>query len=56
MTEPEALKVIEEMSTQEFNHFLKGLPERTRFDVRAGRVEWREVLPELYIKQQDENK
>lgn len=55
MTESEALIVLEKMTSQQFNHFLKGLPERVGMLVRSGMCNWREVLPQWYIKSQTEN-
>jgi len=50
MTEPEALAIIEKMTTQEFNHFLIGLPARVGMLVRSGMVDWKAVLPAWYIR------
>ena len=55
MTKEEALLKLEKMSTQEFNNFLKRLPERVGMLVRSGMCNWREVLPEWYVKSRTEN-
>ena len=51
----DALKKLEAMSDQEFDTFLASLPERVGLLVRSRMVDWREVLPEWYIKQHENN-
>ena len=51
MEKSKALKLLEAMPDQEFNAFLSGLPARVGMLVRSRMVDWREVLPEWYIKQ-----
>ncbi len=51
MTEAEALKVLEKMSTGDFNKFLNSLPARVGMCVRSGMCDWRKVLPLWYIKE-----
>ncbi len=46
----EALKTLEEMPEEEFQAFFKLLPGRTTMMLEARFVDWREVLPEWYIK------
>lgn len=55
MSNAEALKELETMSTQRFNSFLLTLPERVQMLVRSGMCNWREVLPEWYVKYRIEN-
>ena len=50
MTTEQALQVLEEMPDGEFNEFLDELPMRTQLCVKGGLVNWRDVLPEWYIK------
>lgn len=50
MTYAVALSTLEEMPEPEFQKFFKSLPQRTQLIVRGGLANWREVLPEWYIK------
>ena len=50
MTKKQALKLLEKMTDTEFGIFFDKLPERVRILVRAGFVNWKEILPEWYIK------
>ena len=43
------------MSTQRFNSFMLTLPDRVQMLVRSGMCNWREVLPEWYVKSRTEN-
>lgn len=49
-TKDEALKSLEAMNDKEFNIFLKKCPNRVQLLVRGRMVDWREVLPDYYIK------
>lgn len=50
MTKPDALKALEAMTYTDFNAFLAELPQRTQMLVRSRMCDWREVLPDCYIK------
>ncbi len=50
MTPEKALEILTKMSDQEFNQFFEKLPERVKLLVRSGLVNWKEALPEWYIK------
>jgi len=50
MSNEQALKVLEAMSDKDFNDFLNNLPMRTQLCVKSGLVDWKEVLPQWYIK------
>jgi hypothetical protein len=50
MTKEEALTKIEYMTNKEFHAFFESLPARVKLLVKAGMVNWKEVLPEWYIK------
>ncbi len=50
MTKKQALKILEDMPDSEFNIFLDNLPQRTQLCVKGRMVDWRDVLPEWYIK------
>lgn len=54
MTEPEVLKTLEAMTTEEFDTFLKTVPARTQLLIVGGFVSWRECLPAWYIKKEAE--
>ena len=51
MTKVEALQILEKMPEVEFQAFFNSLPDRTTMVLRAGFANWREVLPDWYIKQ-----
>ena len=51
MTNPEALKELENLSDEAFNIFLEGLPSRVKLMVKGRMVDWREVLPDWYIRE-----
>ena len=46
----EALQKLEQMPEKEFQSFFQLLPARVQILVRGGFVDWREVLPEWYLK------
>ena len=50
MTKIEALKILEAMPEDSFQVFFKSLPSRVQLIVKGGLADWREVLPEWYIK------
>jgi len=50
MNKPEALKILEKMPEAEFQAFFKSLPKRVTMILKAGFADWRNVLPEWYIK------
>jgi len=52
MEKEKALKVLEEMPEPEFQEFYKALPARVRLCCEGGLVNWKEVLPEWYLKRQ----
>lgn len=53
--EDHALRLLEEMPEEEFQKFFKSLPYRTRLCCQGGLVDWKEVLPQWYIKQEGES-
>ena len=50
----EALIVLENMPEKQFQEWFRALPCRVRLMVGGGLVNWREILPIWYIKQQTE--
>ena len=51
MTEPEALRELEEMNEADFARFWNGfVSSRARLLITGGMADWREVLPKWYIK------
>jgi len=56
MTQPEALKILEEMPEPEFQEFFNSLPARTRLCCQGGLVDWKEALPQWFIKLQVERR
>jgi len=50
MTKETALGILENMPDDEFNEFLNNLPMRTQLCVKGGLVNWKDVLPDWYIK------
>ncbi len=50
MTEKQALEKLEKMPELEFQVFFQKLPERVKLLVKAGFVDWKETLPQWYIK------
>ena len=46
----EALQKLEQMPEIEFQNFFRSLPLRVQMLVRSGMADWRQVLPEWYIK------
>lgn len=48
----EALKILEEMPESKFQDFFSSLPARVRLVVSGGLVDWKEVLPEWYIRKE----
>ncbi len=52
MTESKALKILEKMPEDQFQAFFKSLPKRVTMLVKAGFVDWRKVLPQWYIKEE----
>ncbi len=50
MSKQEALKTLEAMPEPEFQTFFQKLPERVKLLVKAGFVDWKETLPQWYIK------
>lgn len=50
MTKEDALQILENMPDDAFSEFLGSLPMRTQLCVKGGLVDWRDVLPEWYIK------
>ena len=50
MTQKTALEILESMSEDDFQTFFNKLPLRTQLLVKGGLADWREVLPEWYIK------
>lgn len=50
MSAQDALKILEAMPEDKFQAFFKALPQRVQLLVRGGLVNWREVLPQWYIK------
>lgn len=55
MTNQEALDTLEEMSDGDFSAFFNNLPLRVRLCVQGGLVDWKEVLPQWYIKKEVSN-
>lgn len=52
MSESMALKALEAMPEADFQAFFKSLPSRVQLLVRGGMQNWRDVLPQWYIKSQ----
>ena len=50
MTEAKALSILKAMPEPEFQKFFKGLPARVQLIIKGGLANWRQVLPEWYIK------
>ncbi len=50
MNKAEALVILEAMPEPEFHAWFKELPARVRLCVGGGLVNWKDVLPEWYIK------
>ena len=50
MTKEEALKELEEMPEDKFQEWFNSLPLRVTMLVKAGFVDWREVLPNWRLK------
>ena len=50
MSEGEALSALEAMPEPEFQAFFASLPERVKLCCKGGLVNWKEVLPQWYIK------
>jgi len=44
------LKKLETMPEKEFQTFFKSLPLRVQILIRGGLADWKEVLPEWYVK------
>lgn len=42
------MKTVETISDEEFHTFFEQLPPRVKLLVRAGFVDWKEVLPKYY--------
>lgn len=53
MTKKEAVKKLETMPDNEFKNFFEKLPARTKMLVQAGFVDWRSVLADWYIVNQN---
>ncbi len=51
-----ALKTLEEMPEPEFQEFFNSLPARTRLCCQGGLVDWKETLPQWFIKFQVEGR
>jgi len=56
MTQQDALAILEAMPEPEFQAFYRALPGRTRLLCEGGLVNWRDVLPNWYIKRSTEGK
>ena len=54
MTKAQALTILEELDEDEFQRWFTSLPQRVQMIVKARFVDWREILPEWYIKGQTE--
>lgn len=50
MKEKEALNILKDMNDKDFNIFLDKLPARVKLLIRGRMVDWKEVLPQWYIK------
>jgi len=50
MTREMALQILENMPEDDFQNFFGQLPMRTQLLIKGGLADWREVLPEWYIK------
>ena len=50
MNKQQALKKLETMTNQEFNQFLESLPARVQLLVKSNFVDWKETLPDWYLK------
>ena len=50
MSKSEALKILEEMPEPEFQEFFESLPARVRLCCQGGLVDWKEALPQWFIK------
>ena len=55
MTKKQALNKLEKMTDREFNTFFEALPLRTQMLVKAGFVNWKEVLPQWYLNFTEHN-
>lgn len=51
MTEKQALEKLEKMPETEFQTFFKKLPARVQLLVKGGLVDWKEALPQWYVKE-----
>ena len=49
------LKKLETMPEKEFQTFFKSLPLRAQILIRGGLADWKEVLPEWYVKLNQKN-
>lgn len=54
MTKIKALQLLETMPDKEFNEFFNQVPMRTQLLIRGHFVDWRETLPQWYIKLKEE--
>jgi len=50
MTESDALNILEAMPEDTFQAFFSSLPARVRLVVGSGLCNWKEVLPQWYVK------
>jgi len=50
MTREDAMETLEQLPEEEFQEFFVKLPGRTQMLLKGGLVDWRDVLPEWYIK------
>lgn len=55
MNKTKALKILEKMPEKEFQAFFNSLPLRTTMILKAGMADWKEVLPDWYIKYDNTN-
>jgi len=53
MIKEDALKILEEMSENEFQEFFTALPYRVQLCCKGGLVNWKEVLPQWYINRKE---
>lgn len=55
MTNAEALNILENMPEVEFQEFYNSLPYRTRLCCEGGLVNWKDVLPQWWVKRSEES-